>query len=406
MIDRYGCDALRFVLATGGASGNDFRLTDDKLEGGRNFANKIWNASRFVITSLEGYGPFDKPQITEDMALEDQWIISLAHIILGGSKSLGEAGKGVDQLLADFQIGEAGQRIHGFFWSNFCDWYIELAKQRLRIGDASPLPVLAYVLDLSLRMLHPFMPFVTEAAWQRLRPHLKWAETDALIVAPWPRPEPLMESHFWRTRDGIDAIREVIRFTREARTIHGLSPNQTLDRVLVAPNRKMLEEHTSDVELLRGKLDAQASKPAGLEVAFTIASDQLRTHETMAAAIRNHQEQICRLARVNAIEFREDLRPLWAEKDKYFFGPLDARVGLYLAFGLPLAGMIDVEGERARLSKQMAKVEEEVGRIETKLGNAAFREKAPAAVVAKEEDKLAAAQARLEGLRQRLAELG
>ena len=111
------------------------------------------------------------------MPLEDRWIMSRLH------RTAAE----VEKLLGDFQVGEAGRRLHDFFWGEFCDWYIEMAKVRLKAGDPSPLPVLAYVLDASLRLLHPFMPFVTEEVWQHLRPHLASPEAEALIVAPRPR---------------------------------------------------------------------------------------------------------------------------------------------------------------------------------------------------------------------------
>ncbi|NIN95737.1 MAG: class I tRNA ligase family protein, partial [Anaerolineae bacterium] len=356
------CDALRFVLATGGAPGNDFRLSDDKLEGGRNFANKIWNASRFVIQSLEGHGPVDKPQVSDDMPAEDRWILGLTHVIIDGAQALGEAGKGVDQLLEDFQIGEAGQRLHGFFWHSFCDWYIEMAKLRLRQGDTSPLPVMAYVLDTSLRLLHPFMPFVTEAVWQKLRPHLRWADTEALIVAPWPQATPQMMTVFWSAKEEMDIIRDVVQAIRDCRTIDQVQPSVRTPTVIV--------------EL------APALRPTGAK----------QTIETNDHAIRE-------LARANEIRVVERVGDI--NRDE-FLSQNAGHVNVYVRTG----GVVDLDAQRSRLSKQMAEAEAEVGRLEAKLGNAAFREKAPAAVVAKEEDKLAAARARLEGLRQRLAELG
>jgi valyl-tRNA synthetase len=143
------------VLATGGAPGNDFRLSDERLEGGRNFANKIWNASRFVVQSIgdETLAAPD-PKQHAAMPVEDRWIMSRLQRLVGE----------VERLLGAFQIGEAGHRLHEFIWSEYADWYIEMAKVRLKHGDRSPLPVLAYVLDTCLRLLHPFMPLVTEAA--------------------------------------------------------------------------------------------------------------------------------------------------------------------------------------------------------------------------------------------------
>ncbi|MFQ6019611.1 MAG: valine--tRNA ligase, partial [Dehalococcoidia bacterium] len=136
VIDRYGCDALRYALATGGTPGTDFRLTQERLEGGRNFANKIWNAARFVITSLgEGRAEAPGPKRRKEMSVEDRWIMSRTQRVVGET----------DKLLRRWQMGEAGRQLHDFFWGEFCDWYLEMAKARLKAGDASPLPVLAYV---------------------------------------------------------------------------------------------------------------------------------------------------------------------------------------------------------------------------------------------------------------------
>ena len=158
-IDQYGTDALRFALTTGSTPGNDTRFSDDRLEAARNFANKLWNVGRFVIGQAEGQ---------EDMAgwyatpprehRHDRWMLSKAQ----------QTAVRVNELIADFQIGEAERVLHEFIWSDFADWYIELAKVRLRSGDGQPRRVLAHVLERVLRLLHPFMPFVTEEIWQRL----------------------------------------------------------------------------------------------------------------------------------------------------------------------------------------------------------------------------------------------
>ena len=168
LIDRYGTDALRFALSTGTAPGNDLRITEGKLEAARNFANKVWNAARFVITSLE-----EQSQGQDDLAgwrdlpnlehREDRWIVSLLDRVTAD----------VNNSLATFELGEAQQTLYDFIWNEFCDWYIEMAKVRMRSisegGDGpSPRPVLAHVLERTLRLLHPFMPFITEEIWQNL----------------------------------------------------------------------------------------------------------------------------------------------------------------------------------------------------------------------------------------------
>ena len=168
LIDRYGTDALRFALSTGTAPGNDLRITEGKLEAARNFANKVWNAARFVITSFD-----EQSQGQDDLAgwrelsslehREDRWIVSLLDRVTAD----------VNNSLATFELGEAQQKLYDFIWDDFCDWYIEMAKVRMRSGDGpSPRPVLAHVLERTLRLLHPFMPFITEEIWRNLTSRL------------------------------------------------------------------------------------------------------------------------------------------------------------------------------------------------------------------------------------------
>ncbi|MGB8707654.1 MAG: valine--tRNA ligase, partial [Dehalococcoidia bacterium] len=165
-IDEYGTDALRFAVTTGTSPGNDINLGPHRLEAGRNFANKMWNAARFVFHSLEANpiesGALAKLATKRSKPIEDRWILSrLSRLILS-----------VDELMSGFQFGEAERQIHDFFWGEFCDWYIEIAKIRLSRSDYSPLPVLAFALDTTLRLLHPFMPFITEELWQNLKQRL------------------------------------------------------------------------------------------------------------------------------------------------------------------------------------------------------------------------------------------
>ncbi|UCH87767.1 MAG: valine--tRNA ligase [Dehalococcoidia bacterium] len=340
---KYGTDALRFVLATGGAPGNDMRISDERLEGGRNFANKVWNAARFVITSLgdKAVEP-PKPGARDNMALEDRWIMSRLHRLIG------DAGK----LLPAFQVGEAGRQIHDFFWGEFCDWYIEMAKVRLNAGNPSPLPILAHVLDTSLRLLHPFVPFVTEAIWQNLRSHLRRPEVEALIAAPWPK-----ASKRWRDEEAerqAEAMMDVVRAIRNIRAERGVEPARCVEAYLVADG-------------MRGA--AEASR---LMIETLARVRPLHIVDGTAAAPRE---------RVITAVLRD------------------------VQVVLPLAGLFDVEAERARLRRQVDDAQAEVTRLKAKLANEQFRTRAPATVVDKEEDKLAAARARLEGLQARLKEL-
>jgi len=349
---KYGTDALRFALATGGAPGNDMRISDERLEGGRNFANKVWNAARFVITSLadEPVEP-PKPGQRDDMPLEDRWIMSRLQRVIGD----------VEKLLCAFQVGEAGRQIHDFFWGEFCDWFIEMAKVRLKAGDPSPLPLLAHVLDVSLRLLHPFMPFLTEAIWQNLRPHLRQPEAEALIVAPWPK-----ASKRWRNTEverGVQvASVDLVRRVRNMRTRHEVRPGTRIS-VSAAPNPALPDEQR---EWVYRSLQRTAAVNASLMVAH------LTVDQTPAGAAGMD----------------------WVTE-----------VTDWVCIQVPSTALIDVEAERARLRRQAEEAEADVRRLEAKLANEQFRTRAPAVVVGREEEKLAAARARLEGLRARLEEL-
>jgi len=345
VLERYGTDALRFVLVTGGGPGNDMRISDERLEGGRNFANKLWNAARFVISSL-GDATVEPPSPTQRgaMPLEDRWIMSRLH------RTAAE----VEKLLGDFQVGEAGRRLHDFFWGEFCDWYVEMAKVRLKADDRSPLPVLGHVLDASLRLLHPIMPFVTEEIWQNLRPHLASPETEALIVAPWPQADERWHDSEAEAQAGL--VLDVIRAIRNIRAERGVEPARFVEVYVVAPptSRGAAEDSRPVIEALARARPLHIVDGAGAA-----------PREEAVAVILQGAEVV-----------------------------------------LPLAGLLDVEAERARLRGQAAQAETEVERLAAKLANEQFRSRAPQEVVAKEEGKLAAARARLAGLQARLQQLG
>ncbi|MFQ5880812.1 MAG: class I tRNA ligase family protein, partial [Dehalococcoidia bacterium] len=250
-----------------------------------------------------------------------------------------------------------------FFWGEFADWYLEMAKVRLRKEpeteneepDRSPLPVLAYVLDTSLRLLHPFLPFVTEAAWQKLRQHIAWAETEALIVAAWPKAD----------RRWIDAEAE--------------AKAQVVMEVVRAIRNIRAEKRVDPARYVEAYVAASAARPT-VEAARPIV-------ETLARVRPLHLVEAAAAVPRNGV----------------------ATAVLPDASGqvaLPLAGLMDVEAERDRLAKQLAAAEAEVRRGEGRLANRQFRAKAPRPVVAREEEKLASARSRLEALRQRLSELG
>jgi valyl-tRNA synthetase len=344
VVGTYGTDALRYTLATGSSPGNDMKISEQKLAAGRNFANKLWNAARFVLTNLDGT-PVERPapDRRQAMPLEDRWIMSRLQRVTASA----------GQLLERFELGEAGRQVHDFLWGEYCDWYVEMAKVRLREGDSSPLPVLVHVLDSSLRLLHPYMPYVTEEIWQVLAGHLPDRDAEALIVARFPQPDPAW--HDDEAEAQAEAVIEVVRAIRNIRSERRVEP------------ARFVEAH---VQARRLRPALEASRPL-----------------------------IAALARAEPLHIVGEEAPLPGENVATAV-LADGRVAL------PLAGLFDLEAERSRLSRQIDELEGEVGRLEARLADERFRTRAPAAVVQQEEARLAAARSRLEGLRARLGELG
>ncbi len=210
-IDKYGADALRFMLATGNSPGNDMRYMTDKVEASRNFANKLWNAARFILMNLEGR---DIPAgLPATLALEDKWILSKYNELVGA----------VTDNLEKFELGIAVQKLYDFIWDNFCDWYIELCKSRLQgDGAESALQVLVYVMCGMLQLLHPFMPFITEEIWQSL-PH----EGETLMRSAWPTVSDAM--NYPDEERGMERIMEAIRGIRNRRAEMNVPPSKKAD---------------------------------------------------------------------------------------------------------------------------------------------------------------------------------
>ncbi|MDE2639575.1 MAG: valine--tRNA ligase [Chloroflexota bacterium] len=344
--DQFGTDALRFTLATGSSPGNDMRLTDERLQGSRNFVNKLWNGARFVLGELGDR--VVAPRAAADdpsLALEDRWILSRLAALTAE----------VDDLLGQFQIGEAGRRISDFLWGDFFDWYVEASKVRLRAGDDAPLGVLAHVLDQGLRLLHPFLPFATEAIWQRLRPHLAGEDGPALIIAAYPRPATGTRDDAAERR--FASVQEVVRAIRQVRADRGVEAPRWIEAYVVA-----------------GRGDG---------------GDALRDR---AAVI----ETLARARPLHMVATRAE-----APDEQVVTQVLDRAEVV-----LPLGGLVDLARERARLDKQIAEAEGHEARIEAKLANPGFTGKAPAPVVARERERLAELQQRLDGLQERRADLG
>jgi len=348
-IEEYGTDALRFAVTTGTSPGNDINLGPHRLEAGRNFANKMWNAARFVFQSLEAK-PIEDQALAKLVAkrpgpIEDRWILSRLNRLVSS----------VDELMSNFQFGEAERQIHDFFWGEFCDWYIEIAKIRLSQSDPSPLPVLAFVLETTLCLLHPFMPFITEELWQNLKQHLPEGSLDSasIIITPYP----VGDKKFINPEAelAMESVIEIIRSIRNARAEHKVA--------------------------------------AGKWIEARVYADKLQT------AISSQSEAIETLAKARplAVLGRNQRR---AKDEKALVLVLkEAEVVL------PWAGMVDLAAERQRLEGEISTVEKEIDRLEQRLKDAAFVAKAPAAVVDKERGKLQGFKDKLLRLKQELAQL-
>ncbi|MCY4581227.1 MAG: valine--tRNA ligase [Chloroflexi bacterium] len=352
-IDQFGTDALRFALTTGTTPGNDTRFSDDRLEAARNFANKLWNVGRFVIGQTEGQEGMEGWYATPPREhRHDRWMLSKAQ----------ETAVRVNDLIADFQIGEAERVLHEFIWSDFADWYIEMAKVRLRNGDQQPRRVLAHVLERVLRLLHPFMPFVTEELWQRLTPVLppEGNLPESIMIAPYPNPKARLSDDEWQARreadapasEEVDLLIDVVRAIRNVRAELKIEPQALLDAV---------------VSISRS-----------------------------AAALEDESDAIRALARVGALRFGD----AGAGQDTVRLVVRDVTVAL------SVGGSVDLEGERERLRGEAASVQKHLAGLEVRLSSNQFLEKAPADVVERERERLESGRARLERITGLLRDLG
>ncbi len=349
VIEEYGTDALRFAVTTGTSPGNDINIGPHRLEAGRNFANKMWNAARFVFQSLEAKpiesGALAQLAVKRPGPVEDRWILSrLNHLV-----------SNVDGLMSNFQFGEAERQIHDFFWGEFCDWYIEIAKIRLSRSDSSPLSVLAFVLETTLRLLHPFMPFITEELWQSLKQRLPEGSLDSasIIIAPYP----VADKKFINPEAelAMESVIEIIRSIRNARAEHKVAASKWIEARVYA-------------DKLQTAISSQSE-----------AIETLAKARPLAVLGRNQRRAKDEKALVLVLEEAEVV--------------------------LPWAGMVDLAAERQRLEGEISTVEKEIDRLEQRLKDAAFVAKAPAAVVDKERGKLQGFKDKLLRLKQELAQL-
>jgi valyl-tRNA synthetase len=347
LIDRYGSDAVRFKLVTAGGTGNDQRLEEARMEAARNFANKLWNASRFVLSQLEPGErvPALDPSRRSTMPAEDRWILSRLERLTSNA----------DRLMERFELGEAGREMEEFVWDEFCDWYLEMAKVRMRTGDeSSPMPVLVHVLDACLRLLHPYMPYVTEEIWSGagdLRSHI--AETDTpglLMLAPYPAGGPAWSDE--AAERELSLVLEIVRAVRNLRRERSIDAGRWLEAYVVAGPE--LTRYAPSIEALARVRPLQ------------LVSDRAHApSESVASAILSEAQVI-----------------------------------------LPMAGLFDEGAERAKLEKDLSQARADVARLRAQLANEKFVGSAPAAVVEQARERLAAAQSRLQGLEARLEELG
>lgn len=311
IIDSFGADALRFAIATGNSPGNDMRFSEEKVESSRNFANKLWNAARFVLMNLDDNE--SAPHLPNELALEDKWILSL----------YGKIASEVNENLEKFELGLAVHKLYEFIWDIFCDWYIEIAKIRLQSDDANAKEqvkaVLVFVLSNTLKLLHPFMPFITEEIWQAL-PH----EGESIMIAPWPQPD-----------DNLSFQAEEAEMERVILTVRAIR------------NR-------------RAEMNVPPSKKAKLFVQ-TAYSDTFNQAEEIIKKLAWTSEVI-----VNPLDLPDSLVNIVTADAKLF---------------IPMGDLVDFAAERKRLEKELKENAELLKGVNAKLSNPGFVNKAPAQVV-------------------------
>ena len=340
VIEQYGADALRWFLANGSAPGQDVRYSTDKMDAAWNFINKIWNASRYALMNV-GDLTVDQVDITGEKTLADKWILT----------RLNQTICKVTELFEKFEFGEAGRLLYRFIWDDFCDWYIEMSKETLAGDDeAAKLTtrsILVYVLDNTLRLLHPIMPFVTEEIWQSV-PHAG----ESLVVATYP-------------------------------TVH---PEQMDEKA--AEEMEFLMDFIRSVRTVRNEMNTPLSKPINIIAKVSDAAHY--------AILKENESYIARFSNPEEFVYGEDVE-----------APSDAVTSVITGaeIYLPLAGLINIEDEIARLEKEAEKLQQEVDRVEKKLSNEKFVAKAPAAVVEAERAKGADYQAQREAVLERIATL-
>lgn len=340
VIEQYGADSLRYFLATGSSPGQDLRYTTEKVEAVWNFSNKIWNASRFALMNMNGM-TYDEIDLTGEKSVADKWILT----------RLNETIERVTSLAERYEFGEVGRELYNFIWDDFCSWYIEMAKLPLYGEDEAAKKttrsILAYVLDQTMRLLHPFMPFITEEIWQHL-PH----DGESITVAAWP------------------TVRSDLHFAEEA------------------DNMKLLMDIIRSVRNIRAEVNTPMSKKVPL---FISAKDAATV--AVLEANKAYLEKFCN---PDTLTIGEALEAPGQSMTAVITG---AQVFL------PLVGLINLEEEIARLEKELEKWAKEVKLVTGKLSNEKFVSKAPEALVNVEREKLADYESKHAVVLKRLEEL-
>jgi len=340
VIEQYGADSLRYFLATGSSPGQDLRYTTEKVEAVWNFANKIWNASRFALMNMDGM-TYDEIDLTGEKSVADKWILT----------RLNETIERVTSLAERYEFGEVGRELYNFIWDDFCSWYIEMAKLPLYGEDEAAKKttrsILAYVLDQTMRLLHPFMPFITEEIWQHL-PH----EGESITVAAWPTVR--TDLHFADEADNMKLLMDIIRSVRNIR--------------------------------------AEVNTPMSKKVPLFISAKDAAT----AAVLEENQAYLEKFCNPDTLTIGEGLEAPGQSMTAVVTG---AQVFL------PLVGLINLEEEIARLEKELEKWAKEVKLVTGKLSNEKFVSKAPEALVNAEREKLADYESKHAVVLKRLEEL-
>ncbi len=332
VIDQFGADALRFMLATGNSPGNDMRYSDEKVSASRNFANKLWNASRFIMINL---GDENIPcELPENLTLEDKWVVSLYNDLV----------REVTDNLEKFELGIAVAKLYDFVWDIFCDWYIELSKIRLQQGNPDVKKVLVFIMTGILKLLHPFMPYITEEIYQTI-PHTD----EALMISAWPQFDEKLT--FAAEEAEMDRIMRAIRAIRNRRAEMNVPPSRKAKVIITSVYKETFEQ-------------------AGVFMQRLASASEVELAE----------------------EFSDDTAVCIVTEDAKIY--------------IPMGDLIDFEAEKARLNKELQAAQKDLEFVNNKLNNANFVAKAPEAVVSAQREQAAKLTEKISMLEDSIKKLG